>query len=219
MFTKLPSKLLDCQFHPEGVAAELMIVEGDSASNSVGIARDPSYQAVLPIQGKPLNAWKAKKAKVASNEFYSAIVNAIGAGWDDSFCLDKARYQHIILVFDPDADGIHCSMLVLMFFYRWMRPLLDSGRILLVRPPMFEINSTNLTEILCAETDEQAAAEIQRLELDGHQNVTKKRFRGLASMGSTILAEYCINPKTRSFFRMRSQDALAAIEAFSPNVK
>ena len=217
MFPPLPIKLLDCQFHPHGVAAELMIVEGDSASTAVGITRDSSYQAVLPIQGKPLNAWKANRAKVASNEFYAAIIQAIGAGWGDTFRLDQARYQHIVLIFDPDADGIHCSMLVLMFFYRWMRPLLDSGRILLVRPPMFEINATHLTDILCAETDEQAVANMERLSREGYQNITKKRFRGLASMGNAILSKYCVNPETRQVYRMRAEDAVAAIRAFSPN--
>jgi DNA gyrase subunit B len=219
MFAQHPIKLLDCQFHPPGVAAELMIVEGDSASTAVGITRDSSYQAVLPIQGKPLNAWKATRTKVASNEFYSAITQAIGAGWDDTFCLEKARYQHVVLIFDPDADGIHCSMLVLMFFYRWMRPLLDSGRILLVRPPMFEINATHFTETLCAETDEQAVAHVERLRLDGYQDITKKRFRGLASMGNAILSKYCVNPASRHVFSMRAEDAVAAIRAFSPNFK
>jgi DNA gyrase subunit B len=191
MFAPLPIKLLDCQFHPHGVAAELMIVEGDSASTAVGITRDSSYQAVLPIQGKPLNAWKANRAKVASNEFYAAIIQAIGAGWDDTFCLDQARYQHIVLIFDPDADGIHCSM--------------------------FEINATHLTDILCAETDEQAVANVERLSREGYQNITKKRFRGLASMGNAILSKYCVNPETRQVYRMRAEDAVAAIRAFSPN--
>ena len=108
-------------------------------------------------------------------------------------------------------------MLVLMFFYRWMRPLLDSGRILLVRPPMFEINATHLTDILCAETDEQAVANMERLSREGYQNITKKRFRGLASMGNAILSKYCVNPETRHVYRMRAEDAVAAIRAFSPN--
>ena len=121
MFRLLPTKLLDCQFHPRDAATELFIVEGDSASNAIGGVRDAGFQAVMPMQGKPLNAWKATKDKVARNEFFNALHSAIGAGWGESFQLSQTRYENIILVFDPDADGIHCGMLVLMYFYRWMR--------------------------------------------------------------------------------------------------
>ena len=114
MFPARPLKLLDCAFQPEGVAAELMIVEGDSASSSVGAARDERFQAVLPLQGKPLNAWKASRTRVAANPFYQAIIDAIGAGWDESFAIERVRYERIVLIFDPDADGIHCSMMSLV---------------------------------------------------------------------------------------------------------
>jgi DNA gyrase/topoisomerase IV subunit B len=217
MFRYLPPKLLDCTFQPEGVVTELMIVEGDSASSSVGAARDERFQAVLPIQGKPLNAWKASKKKVAANPYYQAIIEAIGAGWDDSFELEHSRYERIVLIFDPDADGIHCSMLVLMFFFRWMRPLLDSGRIYLIHPPMFEFTAPGLTETVCAANEEAAESEVNRLAEKGVRNVNRKRFRGLGSMGNAILSKYCVDPETRSALPMRAADATAAIAAFSPN--
>jgi DNA gyrase/topoisomerase IV subunit B len=216
MFPARPLKLLDCAFQPEGVAAELMIVEGDSASSSVGAARDERFQAVLPLQGKPLNAWKASRTRVAANPFYQAIIDAIGAGWDESFAIERVRYERIVLIFDPDADGIHCSMLVLMFFYRWMRPLLDSGRIYLIHPPMFELTAPGLSEIVCAANEEAADSQAKRLKDAGFPNVTRKRFRGLGSMGHAILSTYCVRPETRLAVRMKVSDATAAIAAFSP---
>jgi DNA gyrase subunit B len=216
MFPSRPLKLLDCAFQPEGVAAELMIVEGDSASSSIGAARDERFQAVLPMQGKPLNAWKASRTKVAANPFYQAIIDTVGAGWDESFAIERVRYERIVLIFDPDADGIHCSMLVLMFFYRWMRPLLDSGRIFLIHPPMFELTAPGLTEIVCAANEDLADIQAKRLIDAGFPNVNRKRFRGLGSMGHAILSMYCVRPETRLAVRMRASDATAAIAAFSP---
>jgi DNA gyrase subunit B len=219
MFVSLPTKLMDCKSPQDGTDRELMIVEGDSASNSVGAARDIRFQAVLPLQGKPLNAWRASKAAVQRNEFCMAIVQAIGAGWGDSFKLDDIRYQRVIMIFDPDADGIHCGALVLMFFYRWMKPLLEDGRVFLVRPPMFEISAQRLNPSICVMTEEQAISECKRLESENYQNVVRKRFRGLAGMGSTILGKYCVSPGTRRLIRLRAQDAIAAINTFSPNHK
>ncbi len=216
MFPSRPLKLLDCAFQPEGVAAELMIVEGDSASSSIGAARDERFQAVLPMQGKPLNAWKASRTKVAANPFYQAIIDTIGAGWDESFEIERVRYERIILIFDPDADGIHCSMLVLMFFYRWMRPLLDSGRIYLIHPPMFELTAPGLTKIVCAANEEAANLQVKQLLDAGYSNVNKKRFRGLGSMGHAILSKYCVCLETRLAVKMRASDATAAIALFSP---
>ena len=203
MFRLLPSKLIDCQFHPPGVATELFIVEGDSASNAIGCVRDAGYQAVMPMQGKPLNAWKASKARVAKNEFFSALSQAIGAGWGDDFRLSEVRYESIILVFDPDADGIHCGMLVLMYFYRWMLPLL-------------EITSPGMTEIVCAVSEEEAITKLAKVQREGNANATKKRFRGLASMSGAVLKRYCVQPESRHAFRMRPKDAEAAIEVFCP---
>ena len=216
MFRILPPKLIDCQFHPPGVATELFIVEGDSASNAIGGVRDAGFQAVMPMQGKPLNAWKASKDKVARNEFFTALHQSIGAGWGDSFRLADVRYENIVLVFDPDADGIHCGMLVLLYFYRWMLPLLESGRIYLVHPPLFEITSPGMTELVCAASDEEAIAKLEAIQRAGHANATKKRFRGLASMSSSVLKKYCVQPNSRQAFRMRPKDAQAAIEVFCP---
>ncbi len=216
MFRVLPTKLLDCQFHPSGAATELFIVEGDSASNAVSCVRDRGFQAVIPMQGKPLNAWKASNEKVARNEFFNALHQAIGAGWGDSFQLNEARYQNIILVFDPDADGIHCGMLLLIYFYRWMRPLLESGRIHMVHPPLFEISAPGMIELVCAVSDDEAATCLAKVQEEVSPLAVKKRFRGLASMSAAVLKQFCVHPTSRHAFRMRTKDAEAAIEVFCP---
>jgi DNA gyrase subunit B len=215
MFPSLPIKLVDCR-SSNRQEVELLIVEGDSASASVAACRNIQLQAVLPIQGKPLNAWRASQKKVAENRFYQAIIESIGAGWGPGFDLATCRYARVVLVFDPDADGIHCSMLVLMFFYRWMRPLLDAGRIHLVRAPLFQITHDGMVELVCVEDEPTAALEVQRMLAEGKANVIKKRFRGLGSMGQSVLSQYCVAPKTRKSVAMRASDAEAAIAIFSP---
>lgn len=211
----MPEKLKDC-----GASAarqtELLIVEGDSACSSVDSVRDRSFQAVLPIQGKPLNPIRASRAKVAEHPFYQAIIGSLGAGWDDEFDLNKCRFDRVVLVFDPDADGIHCSMLVLMYFYRWMRPLLEAGRLHLVRAPLVQITYDGAPDLFCTDEEEFASKEISRLRAEGKSNVLKKRFRGLGSMSSDVLARYCIDPKTRKSHLLTLADAEAAIAVFTP---
>lgn len=133
MFRLQPVKLHDCHLHGLDSGAELFVVEGDSASKSVCCARTATTQAVLPMQGKPMNAIKASKHAVADFELFRSLVTAIGAGFDDQLNLAKLRYDRVILLFDPDADGIHCGALMTMFFHRWMRPLLESGRLSTLR--------------------------------------------------------------------------------------
>lgn len=214
-FEGLPAKLKDCgSFYRE--STELFIVEGDSASASVVAARNQKLQAVLPIQGKPLNPIRASRNKVAHHPFYQDIICAIGTGWDSEFDLSKARYERVVLLFDPDADGIHCSMLVLMFFYRWMRPLLEAGRVHLVRAPLFQITYDGLDEPICLVREEEAIREVKRLTEEGKANIMRKRFRGLGSMEKGILKRHCVEPSTRKSEPMRVADAEAAIAMFAP---
>lgn len=219
MHSSLPPKLIDCKFYPSGVASELLIVEGDSAANAVANMRNPSFQAVLPMQGKPLNAWKASKPVVARNAFFSAVIQSLGAGWGDTFELDRVRYQKVVMIFDPDADGIHCGMLMLMFFYRWMLPLLESGQVWMVRPPLCQISGAGLSDVVCVGTPEDVFAEVKRLRGQGFPDATSKPFRGLASMGGAILAKHCVTPETRNAVPMRVEDADIAIRIFSPNTR
>ncbi len=211
----MPEKLKDCRASATK-QTELLIVEGDSACSSVDSVRDRSFQAVLPIQGKPLNPIRASRAKVAEHSFYQAIIGSLGAGWNDEFDINKCRFDRVVLVFDPDADGIHCSMLVLMFFYRWMMPILEAGRVHLVRAPLVQITYDGAPDLICMDDEDFASKEISRLSAEGKTNIMKKRFRGLGSMSPDVLARYCIDPKTRKSHLLAVADAEAAIAVFAP---
>lgn len=216
MFPGMPIKLHDCidrRHDQSDKKSELLIVEGDSASKSAAHARDASFQAVLPMQGKPLNAWKASQNAVERNELFSAVTTAIGVGLGYDLNIDEMRYDQITLVFDPDADGIHCGALMLMFFYRWMRPLVDQGLIGQIQPPIYEIRSPDGEERLHAFSDQQyrrirAALEAKQMQFQS------QRYRGLASMNSDTLVRTCLDPSTRHRILLTQKDAEAAIGVF-----
>lgn len=213
MFRLQPVKLHDCQLHGLDSGAELFVVEGDSASKSVCRARNAQTQAVLPMQGKPMNAIKASKHAVEDYELFRALVTAIGAGFDDQLDLEKLRYDRVILLFDPDADGIHCGALMTMFFHRWMRPLLESGRLHVVRPPLYEISSPDSSDKLHAFSD----SHYHRLRLELEKQRIKfrgQRYRGLASLSAATLVATCLDPKTRHIDQLTCEDATAAIRIF-----
>lgn len=213
-FKRVPVKLDDCQVHGFGSGAELFIVEGDSASRAASRAKCQTTQAVLPMQGKPLNAWKASRNAVAANELYAALIDSIGAGWDGSFRDSDVRYDRITLLFDPDADGIHCGALTLMFFYRWMRPLLESGRIGLIRPPVFELRCESTGQCIHAYSEDHYRKLCVALQ-EKQIQCSVQRYRGLASMNSSTLFATCIDPKTRNRSVCTIQDAEAAIRVFT----
>ncbi len=207
-------KLEDCLRHGLASGAELFVVEGDSASIAVKVRRDPTFQAVLPMQGKPLNAVRAAGSKVGSNRQYRALIDTLGAGWGASFDLGKLRYDRVLLLMDPDADGIHCGALMLMFFYRWMRPMLDSGRIETVHAPMGEISHPGGAGRRFAYTEAQYRGLPDRPGGPDSPPVSKVRFRGLGGMEQRVLAETCLVPATRLASVMTAADAEKAIELF-----
>ncbi|TWU60502.1 DNA gyrase subunit B [Rubripirellula tenax] len=213
MFRIVPTKLHECRASGVGSGAELFIVEGDSASKSVVRARDSETQAVLPMQGKPLNAVKARKSAVARNPWYTAVTSSIGAGWDDTLDPTKLRYDRIIMLFDPDADGIHCGALLSMFFYRFMRPILDDGRIWVARPPLYEITSPDTDDRLHAYNEDHYGKIRDALDAKGVR-YTSQRYRGLASMNESALVTTCIDPATRTIQSLAADDAEAAIRMF-----
>ncbi len=193
--------------------AELFLVEGDSASRSVARSRDSRTQAVLPMQGKPMNPIKASRNAIARNDLYQNLIACLGAGWGDEFDVDAVRYRRVILLFDPDADGIHCGALALMFFFRWMRPLLDAERIFVVRPPLYQITSKDYDDMIYAYSSDHHAKVQAALAAKGIK-YQSQRYRGLASMGDTTLVETCLSPATRHIDLLGRQDAEAAIKAF-----
>ena len=210
MYPSKPLKLADCRQH--GLGAELYIVEGDSASSTVVRLRDERFQAVLPMQGKPLNAMKATLNKVGSNPWFAALIEAIGAEYGEHFELPNVRYEKIILLMDPDADGIHCGALLLMFFKRFMQPLLKSGRIALARAPMATIQHGK--DSIQVRSQQEQRAEIERLRQAGVTKFDTVRYRGLAGMNMEVLAATCVHPATRLISPLGINDADAAVAVF-----
>ena len=207
-------KLHECRISGPGSDCELFIVEGDSASKTVVRSRQIENQAVLPMQGKPLNAWKASRSAVARNGLFQALISALGAGWDDACDLALLRYRRVILLFDPDADGIHCGALMSMFFYRWMRPLLENGSVHLVRPPWYEIRLGEDQQRLHAYSEAHYHQLRKNLQ-SSNRRFQSQRYRGLASIDESILVASCLNPSTRQLCPLTLADAQAAIAAFS----
>ncbi|MBU6282342.1 hypothetical protein KGQ64_08895 [bacterium] len=211
------ARVSDCRDHGPGSGAELFVVEGDSAARAVESVRDARFQAVLPMQGKPLNAVRATRRTVAANPLYAALVDAMGTGWDHDFDLAAARYERVVLLTDPDADGIHCGVLLLGFFHRWMRPWLEDGRVIAVQAPMFEIVPAEGAPIR-AFTEEDYRERLAELAHAGTAIESKLRHRGLGSIDPGTLRTCCVAPETRRSFRLRPEDAVAAIEVFSPGL-
>lgn len=218
MHAAQPLKLHDCRRHGRGSQAELFVVEGDSASKSVCRVRDVEYQAVLPMQGKPMNAMKASRQAVQRNELFRGLVDSIGTGWSgavhpNSTRPNPMRFERVILLFDPDADGIHCGALMSMFFYRWMRPLLERGQVAMIQPPLFEVISPRTGETLHAYSESQyrkLCGELERLKIP----FESRRYRGLASMNTSSLITTCIDPSTRNLQPLNVSDAETAIRVF-----
>ena len=173
--------------------------------------RDPIFQAILPMQGKPLNALKASQSTVQRNPLYSAVIDALGVGWESDCLVSESRFSKVLFLFDPDADGIHCGMLALWFFYRWLRPLLDADMIHIAQAPLLELQVQNEATPRYLYDDAEHIRLTSELDASGI-SYRKNRYRGLASMGADALAECCLRPQTRKVRSMRSRDAEIAIE-------
>jgi DNA gyrase subunit B len=201
------SKLADCGAHGPGSGAELFVVEGESAAAAVARVRDPRLQAVLPMQGKPLNAARASRRKLLEHPFFGPLAAALGAGLEADCAPARSRYERVLVLTDPDADGIHCGFLVLLFFHRWLRPLMDAGRIEIVRPPWGE--AVVAGEILLGFSEPELVALATRARAGGG---TVRRFRGLAALDAETLHEACVAPATRRTERVSAADVATMIE-------
>ena len=207
-------KLLDSRLHGVDSGAELFLVEGDSASQAVSNLRNKQLQAVLPMQGKPMNAHKSTLPKILANPWFKALIDAIGAGVGEDFDVTQFHYSRVILLMNPDADGIHCGALMLLFFQRFMPVLLENGMLELARPPVGEVkNNTNkITDYADSDAQFVALIDIHKSELN--QSVTTIKYRGLAGINSNKLEEICINPQTRKTSIMGMKDAEMALKIF-----
>ena len=220
-FITQDTKLIDCspRQHASGSSCgesyrELLLVEGDSASKSVARVRDQRFQAVLPMQGKPMNATKASDTAVRKNRWFAALIDSLGAGWYAEDLADL-RYDRVLFLFDPDADGIHCGALMLMFFDIYLRPLLDSNRVSLIKPPLFEIRAEGYKDCLHAFSEDHLR-KIQEALSAKKINHSHHRYRGLASLNDRTLQENCVDPDSRTAHLLQHDDAVHAKSVFGP---
>ncbi len=213
----LPAKLVDCRSADD--RSELFIVEGDSALGTAKLARDSEFQALLPIRGKILNVQKASLSDMLKNAECAAIIQVLGAGSGSAFDLDAARYQRIILMSDADVDGAHIRTLLLTLFHRYMRPMVEAGRVFAAVPPLHRIKLTNPRKGQDRYIYTYTDAELHRktLELDRKSiryEDPPQRYKGLGEMDASQLAETTMDPRRRTLRRIRINDAAAAAEIF-----
>jgi DNA gyrase subunit B len=212
IYSSLPPKLADCRLHGLDSQAELFIVEGDSAARSIERLRDLEFQAVLPMQGKPLNAIKAKESVVRKNPLLGAVINALGVDLLEATSLSRARYSRVLLLCDPDADGIHCATLLLFFFYRWFPAWIVAERLWMVRPPLMQMIAPGIDGGNLAYSEEEGNELALQLKAESNQPILKQRFRGLASIPEKILKQSCLEPISRRVELMTCQEAQACVE-------
>ncbi len=208
----LPGKLADCQEKNTDLT-ELYLVEGDSAGGSAKSGRNSRFQAILPLRGKVLNVEKTRLDKVYSNPSLLPIIQALGCGIGEEFDIARLRYGKIIIMADADVDGSHIRILLLTFFFRHMRQLIDDGHIYLAQPPLYKIQKKNgKGEALYAFSDAERDECIEKL---GGVNVETNRYKGLGEMNAEQLWETTMDPTTRTILKVTAEDAMACDEMFS----
>ena len=204
----LPGKLADCT-EKQAEGTEIYIVEGDSAGGSAKEGRDRSYQAILPLWGKMLNVEKARLDRVIGNDKLQPVVMALGTGIGDDFDISKIRYEKVVIMADADVDGAHIRVLLLTFFFRYMRPLIEEGHVYLAQPPLFKISKGK--KFAYAFSDEERDQKIQEFG----DNCDIQRYKGLGEMDPEQLWETTMDPATRIMLRVTLADAMEADETFS----
>ncbi len=211
--SSLPGKLTDC-IVKDPTKTEIYIVEGDSAGGSAKNGRDSKYQAILPLWGKMLNVEKARADKVYGNDKLTPVIQALGTGIADEFNIEKLRYDKIIIMADADVDGAHIQTLLLTFFFRFMKPLVETGHIYLAKPPLYKVSRGKKSEV--AFSDEERD-EISALLKDGDPNakVEISRYKGLGEMNPEELWETTMDPKNRILLKVTLEDAEKADRIFS----
>ena len=207
--SSLPGKLADCS-EKDTTMTEIYLVEGDSAGGTAKQGRDRRYQAILPLRGKILNVEKARLDKILANAEIRSMITAFGTGIGQDFDITKNRYNKIIIMTDADVDGAHIRTLLLTFFYRYMRPLIEEGHVFIAQPPLYQIKKGQ--KQWYAYSDQELS---DRLDEIGREGITIQRYKGLGEMNAEQLWDTTMNPEHRTILQVSMEDSIAADKIFS----